>query len=71
MGGQASGQASRQARHGIINLATATAPHEEADAELMHVTDDDADVTSSEQPVSTRRRNSVNSRSDGPLDLAG
>ena len=35
------------------------------------LTDDDADVTSSEQPASTRRRNSVNSRSDVPLDLAG
>ena len=71
MSGQAGGQASRHARRGIINLTTAAAPHEDADAELMHVTDDDdADVTSSEQPVSTRGRNSVSSRSDGPLDLA-
>ena len=56
MSGQADGQASRHARRGIINLATA-ALHDDADAELVYVTDDDdADVTISEQLVSTRGR---------------
>ena len=65
-----------QSMCGVQSLARRAQPQSvqeehNQDAELMHVTGDDADVTSSEQPASTRRRNSVNSRSDVPLDLAG
>ena len=65
-----------QSMCGVQGLAMRTQPQSvqqehNQDAELVHVTDDDADVTSSDQPASTRRRNSVNSRSDVPLDLDG